>query len=168
MLIRPAAAKHLPLQKAEALQNETIMKQVLCFVFLLLVFECAYPQQKVTAGITAIGFEMFGRRGKNECLIVPGTVTDSGRLGKRKATISRQQWNELVNAIKQLNLKTIHKLKSPTSQRDVDGALHCRIMIRTKKKEYLSSYFDSGHPMKQLKKLYEKIEAIRNQLEEEE
>jgi hypothetical protein len=139
------------------------MKQITVFLLLVLLAAQCYPQKKkmTKESVTSIEFEMFGRRGKTEISISKQFAISTSRSEKKFIPMTVVQWNELLGTVNKLNLASIGKLTAPTKRREVDGALHCRIFISTKNKKYETQYFDSGIPMKELKPLYDKIEAIR-------
>jgi hypothetical protein len=140
------------------------MKKITAILLLLLLSIQCFPQQKraMKEPVISIAFELFGRRGKIHVKITPEFAISTGSTEKKFIVMTAEKWNELLAAANELKLSTISKLKSPTKRRETDGALHCRILISTKKNKYETQYFDSGIPMTELKSLYDKIEAIRN------
>lgn len=144
------------------------MKCIAATILMLAVSICVYPQKKkLKEPVTAIQFEMFGRRGRTEIKITADSAISSSRTGHKFILVTAVQWNGLLGTVKNINLPGLHKLISPTSRRDMDGALHCRIFICTKNKKYETQYFDSGVPMKQIRSLYESIETLRNAIDED-
>lgn len=144
------------------------MKRITTIFALMLFLVQCYPQKKmVKDSITAIEFELSGRRGRTVVKITNEFAISTSRTEKRFIVMTADKWKELLDTVNKINLPGISKLKSPTSRRDVDGALHCRIFLYTKNKKYESQYFDSGIPMTALKSLYDKIEAIRNAINDD-
>lgn len=139
------------------------MKRIATIIVLLMTLSQCYPQKKMVKDtVTAIEFELSGRRGRTSVKITSEFAISTSRTEKRFIVMTADQWAALQDAVHEINLPGMSKLKSPTSRRDVDGALHCRLFITTQKSIYESQYFDSGIPMTELKPLYDKIEAIRN------
>ncbi|MBL0355417.1 MAG: hypothetical protein IPP72_00335 [Chitinophagaceae bacterium] len=144
------------------------MKRIALVILSLIISSHLYPQKKAAKEpVTVIQFELFGRRGRTEMMITSEFAISKSRSEKKFIPMTADKWNALLTAVNHIDLPGLQKLKAPTSRRDVDGALHCRILICTKNEKYESQYFDSGIPMKQLQALYDKIEAIRSAIKDD-
>ncbi len=150
------------------------MKKVLIPILLLFsIASFALPQKKKIKKatqketITKIAFETFTRRGNIQVGITKDSAISIGRTEKKFILVSADKWNKILSSLKAVELASVPKWKSPTKQREYDGASHCRITVSTKKKIYESQYFDGGKPMKQLQALYDAIDAIRNDIDAE-
>ena len=151
------------------------MKRLLAPVLLLLsIAAVAHPQKKKVKKakqkketITKVSFETFTRRENVTVSITKDSAISIGRTGSKYTLTNADQWNKVLNSLKALQLSVIPKWVSPTKQREYHGASHCRIWVSTKSKTYESQYFDGGKPMKQLQALYDVIDEIRNNIDEE-
>jgi hypothetical protein len=136
-------------------------------VFTLLFFSLhinAQQKEMTNAAVTSVEFESVGRRGRTEIKITRDSMVLTTRTGKKVKAFSQAQWNKLLNTVEDVDLSMIHTLVSPTHQRDVDGALHCRFFISTATNRYETQHFDSGKPMKQLQSLYDCVEMLVAQM----
>lgn len=60
-------------------------------------------------------------------------------------------WKALKKGSKNIKLKEISKLDSPTNRRQFDGAMFANLIISTKDSTYRSASFDHGQPPAMLK-----------------
>lgn len=74
--------------------------------------------------------------------------------------ISDTDWQELIELFKNIDLKSISTLKSPTEKRFYDGASIGNLKINYKENKYESSAFDHGFPPEEIKKVVEKINSF--------
>ena len=92
------------------------------------------------------------------------TVTvSSDRSGKEKTVptkISDDDWNDLVNCFKKVELDSLPKLKAPTEKRFYDGAAIANLKITHKDTVYETSSFDHGFPPKEIKKFVNRITSF--------
>jgi hypothetical protein len=140
------------------------MKKIIPIILLLVISVNGFSQKKKMTkdSIISIAFTIAGRRGKDEVEITKTMATCTNRSGKKFIQMSTASWNELTTALKGLKLPKLNSLPAPTNRRQVDGARHCQFIISTRNAKYESQFFDSGSPMKSLKVLYDKVDAIRN------
>lgn len=148
------------------------MKKILLPLLLLLsIVAFACPQKKKLKkvkqqeAVTKIEYESFARRGRTEITITKDSAISIGKTDKKYILITPAKWTEITNALKSVKLSSIPTWESPTKQREVDGAAHCKIAVSTRANKYESQYFDGGKPMKQLQALYNVIEAIRKDVD---
>jgi hypothetical protein len=80
------------------------------------------------------------------------------RKGKStEVSLSKKEWNELVEAFKEINLEGMDNLKAPTDKRLYDGAAHANISITLKGKTYTTEGFDHGYPPIEIENLINKL-----------
>ncbi|MCW1961536.1 hypothetical protein [Chryseobacterium viscerum] len=99
-------------------------------------------------------------------LFTPSSKTTNTNEEIANAKISSAEWKAVSRLAQTLDLSKISDLKSPTTGRHSDRAMAASIIITSNGKEYTSSSFDSGHPPKELKALYNAIngtEKTKNQ-----
>jgi hypothetical protein len=98
------------------------------------------------------------------------TVTISkDRSGQDKAVatkIAAEDWKELVNCFKKMELDSLSKLKAPTEKRLYDGAPIANFKITFKDKTYETPSFDHGFPPKEIKTFVNKINSFAKQNDE--
>lgn len=151
------------------------MKKVAIPLLLLLVsvISFALPQKKKVKkarqkdAITKIEYETFTRGNRSEVRITKDSAISIGRSEKKFILITEAKWNTVCAALKNVTLSAVPALEAPTKAREYDGAAHCKIIISGKSVSYESKYFDGGHPMKELKQLYDVIESIRTEIKDE-
>lgn len=74
-----------------------------------------------------------------------------------EVALSKKEWNDLVDAFKEINLDGMANLKAPTDKRLYDGAAHANISITVKGKTYTTSGFDHGYPPIEIENLVNKL-----------
>lgn len=74
-----------------------------------------------------------------------------------EVSLSKKEWNELVEAFKEINLEGMDNLKAPTDKRLYDGAAHANISITLKGKTYTTEGFDHGYPPIEIENLINKL-----------
>ncbi|MES2850697.1 MAG: hypothetical protein V4685_16680, partial [Bacteroidota bacterium] len=112
------------------------MKKILIPILLLLsIVASAVPQKKKIKKakqketITKIAFETFTRRGNIQVDITKDSAISIGTTEKKFILVSADKWNKILSSLKAVELASVPKWKSPTKQREYDGASHCRIMV---------------------------------------
>lgn len=73
----------------------------------------------------------------------------------------KEDWNECLKLVSEINLDNLPELKAPTDYRYVDGAAHATLSIKDGDQEIRSSEFDHGHPPKEIKDLVEKLQSFK-------
>ncbi|HQX02758.1 MAG TPA: hypothetical protein P5335_11040 [Flavobacterium sp.] len=74
-----------------------------------------------------------------------------------EVSLSKKEWNELVDAFKEINLEEMKNLKAPTDKRLYDGAAHANITIILDGKTYTTDGFDHGYPPSQIENFISKL-----------
>ncbi|MBN8565164.1 hypothetical protein [Flavobacterium filum] len=72
-------------------------------------------------------------------------------------TLTKQDWKELVEAFREINLENMKNLKAPTSKRLYDGAAHANITISLEGKTYTTDGFDHGYPPVEIENFINKL-----------
>ncbi|NGY36623.1 hypothetical protein FQU23_003750 [Flavobacterium sp. XN-5] len=80
--------------------------------------------------------------------------------------IEEQDWEQLVNCFKKVELDSLPKLKAPTEKRFYDGAAIANFKIIYKDITYETTSFDHGFPPKEIKKFVNKINSFAKQNDE--
>lgn len=88
---------------------------------------------------------------KNQMLTISKDRDGNDKLVPKK--ISDNDWKELVNCFRNVELDSLSKLKAPTEKRFYDGAAIANLKITFKDKTYETDSFDHGFPPKEIKKL---------------
>lgn len=103
-------------------------------------------------------------RGSNQEVVLTHDMvqvrTIAGSKEAYTATISTQQWNDVVKDLKKIDLNTIGELKAPTNKRFYDGALIATLTVKTKDSTYRSSSFDHGEPPAEIASLVNRIVTL--------
>ena len=90
------------------------------------------------------------------------TREEKGHRGNThtSAPITEDQWNSLVQTLKEVPLEELAQLPSPTNDRQRDAALHAKVSITTNAGNYSSTEFDSNNPPKRLALLVEQLKKL--------
>ncbi len=87
---------------------------------------------------------------------------DSPALSK---TCSEAHWNNLLEAIKPVNVENIPNLKAPSENRFFDGAAIARLKVIYNGNTYETQAFDHGNPPKEIASLVKQILSISENIE---
>lgn len=71
--------------------------------------------------------------------------------------ISKNQWNEIIEFVLDIDLEFMKKLAPPSTESHTDRAMIGSLSIRKNGKYYESSTFDHGNPPSELKKLIDTL-----------
>lgn len=71
--------------------------------------------------------------------------------------LSKEDWKELVEAFREINLDNMKNLKAPTAKRLYDGAAHANISIKLEDKTYTTDGFDHGYPPVEIENFINKL-----------
>ena len=103
-------------------------------------------------------------RGSNQEVVLTHDMvqvrTIAGSKEAYTATITTQQWNDVVKDLEEIDLSTIGELKAPTNKRFYDGALIATLTVKTKDSTYRSSSFDHGEPPAEIASLVNRIVTL--------
>src|SRR3970040_1050681 len=139
--------------------------KILSLLFLALFLGKGCPDHQQQDIDTAVIEYVANSRGFYKKITVEKqTVTvSSDRSGKEKTVptkISDDDWNDLVNCFKKVELDSLPKLKAPTEKRFYDGAAIANLKITYKDTVYETSSFDHGFPPKEIKKFVNRITSF--------
>lgn len=121
-------------------------------------------QQKQDINTAVIEYVANSRGFYQKITVEKQMVTvSSDRSGREKTVptkISDDDWNDLVNCFKKVELDSLTKLKAPTEKRFYDGAAIANLKITYKDTVYETSSFDHGFPPKEIKKFVNRITSF--------
>lgn len=86
---------------------------------------------------------------------------DLNRKDYETIELDKKSWTDCLELLSEINLDSLSDLKAPTSMRYVDGAPHATLIVKDDGNKIQSSTFDHGHPPKEIKKLVEKLLALK-------
>jgi hypothetical protein len=143
------------------------MKIVFC---LILLTACQVAQSQQHQSITTIEYSTLSRGGYNELV----TIThDSIRITIQELrgdepvsyteALQKGEWNQLIGALKLVNLNELGALPSPTMKRAYDGALHSSLTITTNQ-QTVSHAFDDTNPHQNMVPLFKAIMQIKDRV----
>ena len=78
---------------------------------------------------------------------------------------SKQDWNDLMTLLKDVNIKDLPNLESPTATRNYDGAAIATLTVEVDKTETKSNNFDHGNPPKAIEAVVNKVLSIKKRYE---
>lgn len=91
-------------------------------------------------------------------------VDNRDQKNVKSTAILKQDWEELLVLVGNLNLNILPDLKAPSEKRFSDGAPIGSLTIKTDQGEVQSSEFDHGNPPEQLKTILNKLLSIKEKL----
>jgi hypothetical protein len=147
----------------------TAMKNILIPVFLVFVFCTASKCQQdpvireIEMSKVSRGYAEHIRIGSDSLhvLIENRKGNKPGESYSRK--ITPDEWTSLVNTIRNVKLKDIPALTSPTMKRASDGAMHATLTVYTTDEKSYSHGYDDENPNDILKPLHKIIRELVHQ-----
>ena len=138
------------------------------FIFLSLVFadnrcsESKINQEAISLEYSAKSRGSYKNIKINKKNIAVENKRDSAPLTK---TCSEAHWNNLLKALKPINVENIPNLKAPSENRFFDGAAIARLKIIYDGTTYETNPFDHGNPPKEIETLVKEILSISENIE---
>lgn len=88
------------------------------------------------------------------------TVINALTQEKKNITVPPNAWENLIAAVKQIDLSEINTFEAPTQNRYTDRAAMATLTITHQDNTYTSVEFDHGNPPTQLRDIVSKIVAL--------
>ncbi len=120
-------------------------------------------QEDVTMEYTAVSRGSFKEVHIKNAMITVKNGRDAKAISK---PCSEEQWNAMMEELKNIDVTSLAKLEAPTQKRFYDGAAIANFMITIKDSTYKTPAFDDGIPPKEIKALCDKILEISNKIKE--
>lgn len=76
-----------------------------------------------------------------------------------------KDWNELTTLLKDVDIKDMPNLESPTKMRQYDGAAFATLAVTKDKMETKSNSFDHGHPPAAIEAVVNKVLSMKEMYE---
>jgi hypothetical protein len=94
-------------------------------------------------------------------------IYQTGRQNLEKSYATNSDlWKFLNKDTKDVELKDISGLESPTNKRQFDAAMFASLTISTKDSVYRSSSFDAGHPPAMIKNIVDELAKESDKINE--
>lgn len=140
------------------------MKKLTSLLLLAVIIAtgCASTMLKQSDDIT-IEYQAMTRGSNREVILKKDAmeVRDvAGSSTLSKATITVEQWNDIIKELDKVELNKIAELKAPTNKRFYDGAMIATLTVKTKDTTYRSSSFDHGNPPAEIAEVVNKVVAM--------
>ena len=137
-------------------------------IFILIVMASLNARGQSAENITTISFTKQSRGFLDEVVISRDSVhgaTENHRMPENArnyaSSIGEDEWAKLMIALKDVSLKDVDGLQSPTMNRAHDGALHASIVITFEDGSSVSHSFDDENPHPDLRPLLDAILEFR-------
>lgn len=119
-------------------------------------------QENITFEYTALSRGLYNRVVITHSTISIQKKRDSEAVTK---TCSKDDWAELMNLLKAIDLKHISKLEAPTQARLYDGAAIAQLTITQENVLFETNSFDHGKPPLEIEDLVKKILSLSENIE---
>ena len=110
-------------------------------------------------------YEANSRGFFEEIKISKGSISycnDMNRNNIDTYSITQDEWEDCLQLLSQIDLKSLPLLEAPTTKRYVDGAANATLTIINGEEVTKSNTFDHGYPPSSIKALVEKLISIKN------
>lgn len=121
-------------------------------------------QSKAMQDTTTITYEATTRGFYEIIWISKDSISlTNDRNHKEKVSIPtpKNDWEELMNLLENIDLPTLPNLEAPTAMRHHDGAPFATLMVTQNKQETKTENFDHGHPPKPIEALVNKVLSMK-------
>ncbi|MDO5972254.1 hypothetical protein Q4Q35_20845 [Flavivirga aquimarina] len=138
------------------------------FIFLSLVFtDNRCSESKINQEAISFEYSTQSRRNYKNVKINKKSiaVTDKRDMPPLTKTCSEEHWNNLLKAIKPVDVENIPNLKAPSQKRLFDGAAIARLKIIYNGTTYETEPFDHGNPPKDIEALVKEILSVSENIE---
>jgi hypothetical protein len=139
------------------------MKILSTFILMLFMAKgCTNSELKKEIENISFEYEAHTRGGYKKVLAKQDTVyTITKRDGEAvEKTLSKSDWNSLLNLLSKVDATKIADLKAPSEKRFYDGAMIAQLKVIYKDKTYESASFDHLNPPSEIKDLVNKVIAV--------
>lgn len=136
------------------------MKILSTFILILVLAKgCTSSELQKESENISFEYEAHTRGGYKKVLAKQDTVyTIKSRDGKAvEKSLSKSDWNSLLNLLSKVDVTKIADLKAPSEKRFYDGAMIAQLKVIYKDKTYESATFDHGNPPAEIKDLVTKV-----------
>lgn len=127
------------------------MKKITLLLIIITSLSCVSQKDNQTSTISEVTFNAHTRGAMENISLIDNTVTYKDYNTTKTYSITKVQKEQLLDLIKNLELKSISELKAPSNKRATDAALHASLQIKTTNETYISSDFDHDNPPSELK-----------------
>ena len=73
-------------------------------------------------------------------------------------------WNELIELLKEIDVKSISQLEAPTKKHQVDAAAMATFSVKIDNETYETNVFDHGYPPKPISALVNKVLSMKENM----
>ena len=73
-------------------------------------------------------------------------------------------WNELIELLKEIDVKSISQLEAPTKKHQVDAAAMATFSVKIDNETYETNVFDHGYPPKPISSLVNKVLSMKENM----
>lgn len=136
------------------------MKKLVIISALILLASCA--KQVISAyeySATGRGYNLNITVTKDSTVLTENVFRDPAKV--TAYATSPELWKSLNDNSKNIDLKKINDLESPTNRRDTDAALYGKMVFKTADSTYTSSSFDAGKPHLIMKPVVDSIANLK-------
>lgn len=138
------------------------------FIFLSLIFVAnGCSASKINQDTISIEYSAQSRRTFKHIIISKKSISVVNNNSETPMikTCSGADWNNILKALKPIDIKNIPNLKAPSEKRFFDGAAIGNFKINYNGKTYETPPFDHGNPPKEIEKLVKEILSISENIE---
>jgi len=136
------------------------MKNFIIIAALSFLASCA--KQTIAAyeySATGRGYNLTVAVTKDSTVLTENVFRDPAKI--TAYATSPELWKSLNDNSKNIDLKNINDLESPTNRRDTDAALYGKMTFKTADTVYVSSSFDAGQPHLIMKPVVDSLANVK-------
>lgn len=141
----------------------------LLFVFLF-SNECHHHDSKVSYLVQEdinITYEARTRGFYEKTSITKDSIIFSNDRNLKEVVGSKckaEDWNELLALLKEIDVKSLSKLKAPTNKHQVDAAAMATLSVKINDETFKTEIFDHGYPPKPISTLVNKVLSMKEKM----
>lgn len=147
------------------------MKLVFGLLFMFLFSnECHYQNSHNSISIqddVSLIYEASTRGFYENTTITKDSILFSTDRNLKEVVASKcnaEDWNELLQLLKAIDVKSLSQLEAPTTKHRVDAAAMATFSVKINDETYETNVFDHGHPPKPISVLVNKVLSIKEKM----
>ena len=141
--------------------------RILIFLLSLVVFDKGCSESKTNQDNISIEYSALSRGSYKLITVDKKAISVINQRGAEPTikACSENNWNNLMDALKTVDIENLPNLKAPSEKRLFDGAAIANLTITYNGNTYKSSSFDHGNPPKEIQTVVKEILSISENIE---
>ena len=146
------------------------MKSIFLIILTIISLQGCAQNNHMLNNDTVVEYTASTRGYFYKTTVTKNTITltkDRSEIEIEKIDCKKEQWDNIISLINDIEVEKIETFNPPTTKRQVDAAAHTNIAIKINDAIYQSQTFDSGSPPVELEPLVKAILTLGKSVEKQ-